>query len=591
MQYLPPWLTATIGGPFQLIPRVEWSPDWTTWYPLRAVSGSHSQDRTRQMRWQMSGTFMKDYLVGDAGVHPYGPRLRIYLGVKTIRNPVWWLPQGVYTIESVQEDEDTIQIAGSSYEVEVANSDFVKSRKIPDYRNESYRAAAEKLITEAVSDARFQWDDLLGYTQAIPTGYFTTGRWDLIDGNDTDVSIMGALGGEAYCDATGAFRFVTMPTLQDPSVWTVANGGAKVTSLRQYDREGVFNVVSAGGNSADGSTTIGPVWAWDDDPSSFTYAGPDPVNRPGDGSARYGVKPTSYTNTLITNDRQAGVAARAQLAKGVGLHYAVSLTAYYNPALEAGDVIEVENYQNLFEKHLLDSMTYTWGEASFQCVARSPKDLITGADYTRISKSYIGLSDAVKQVSVDDNPGQDDSPPPPPSDGTGSTSGTTTSGKASFKATSIHAFKSDNSTVHSTSQIYQGYWSSTWGNNRSMVGFNYTAIRAALSGKNVTGVTLKFRTQHAYYNAGCTAVIGTNNATSQTTFNSYTVNRKKVGSCSAGKWTTVSLGATIAKEFQTGASNGIVFGPGPSNSLTYYGYHYGTGSNAPVLTFTYTTTT
>lgn len=567
MMTTPPWLTASLEGPYTLIPRIEWSADWVTWQPLRALSGNHSQDRTRQTRWQMSGVFMNDYKTGPGGIHPFGPRLRIWLGVKTLRNPVWWLPQGVYTIETANADENAVTITGSSLEIEVSNSDFVKPRRIPDRRAESYRSQAETLILEAVPDARFYWDDRLGYHDLIPSGYFTSGRWTLVDGADGDISIMGALGGEAYCDAGGGFRFAPVPTLDDPPVWTVAPGGSKVTALRNYDRDGVFNVVGAGGSSADGSTTYGPVWAWDDDPTSITYAGPDPVRRPGVGAGTYGVKPTTYTSPLIGSDRQAGVAARAQLSNTLGLHYSVNLTAHYNPALEAGDIIDLEKDDGTSERHLMDTVGYTWGSASFQCVGRSPRD----------AKGPLTPPHAYIAVSDDANTGNSDVPPVAGGPGT-----------LNFTALGGRSYKSDNTTLRSTTWMYQGYYDTTWGNNRAAIQFDYAAIAAALAGHTVTGVTLKFRTKHSYYNVGCKAVIGTHNATTYTTFNNWKVNRLQVPNCSAEKWTTVDLGPGIANEFKNGTTKGIIFGPGQSgDSKQYYGYHYVTGGSAPVLTFTY----
>lgn len=392
MLNFPTWLVPALNDPYQLIPRIEWSPDWSTWYPLRPLTGSHSQDRTQQNRWTFSGSFAKDYPVSAEGIHPYGPRARIFLGVKTIRNPVFWFPQGNYSIDTAGEDQSSIQLTGASFELDVSQADFVKTRRIPDRRIESYKAQTETLITEAVPDARFYWDSRLAMDDFCPIAYLSTGRWSVVDGTDTDISIMGALGGEAYCDANGAFRFVPVPTLADAPVWRVAKGGALVTLGRTFDRDSVFNVVSAGGDAADGSTSIGPIYAWDADPTSVTYAGIDPVNRPGVGAAKFGVKPFVYTNSLIRNDTQAGTAARAQLANRLGLHYGLTLTSRFHPGVEAGDVIEVENYEDRIERHLLDTISYQWGAASMDCTVRSPKEAYAYATLKQ-RESTIRLGD------------------------------------------------------------------------------------------------------------------------------------------------------------------------------------------------------
>jgi hypothetical protein len=520
--------------------------------------------------------------VGELGIHPYGPRARIRLGIKTIRNPVFWIDQGVYSITAADEDEDSIGIAGNSFETDVQQTDFLKTRRIPDRQYWTYRQQTEQLIREAVPDARFYWDSRLNYTDPIPVGFFTSGRWTLIDGSDTDISVMGALGGEAYCDASGGFHFRPVPTLADNPVWRVAKGGALVAVGRSFDRDDVFNVVGAMGDAADGKTSVGPVYAWDNEPTSVTYAGPNPVLRPGQGAAKFGVKPFIYTNSLINTNVQAGIAARAQLANKLGLHYGITLTSRFHPGAEAGDVIEVENYEGEVERHLLDGLTYTWGAAEMQCDVRSPKEVFNPAAIAR-RKSFAGMSDEGEFNPLAPE-GPEDVPPPV------TEPGDPVAGSKTYNATDGRAYSGSGTSVHSETQMYQGYYSSTWGNNKSIIMFNSTAIAADLVGKTVTGVTLKFKTQFAYYNAGVTAIVGTHNTSGTTvpaTWPSGTKsNRVKKTGCTAGETTSLALGTAIGNELKAGTAKGIIFGPGPSTSKDYYGYHYLSGIQ---LVINYTT--
>lgn len=572
MQPLPSWLTASLATPYQLIPKITWSPDWETWLPLRPLSGSHGQSRTQQVRWTFNGTFARDYPVGENGLHPYGCRVRITLGIKVLQQPVFWINQGVYTVTSVEESEASIALNGSSFEQDVIETEFLRTRRIPDRRNQSYRSVAETLIREAVPDAHFLWDERLFSSEPCPVAYLTTGRWTTVDGTDDAASIMGALGGEAFCDHSGGFRFVPTPTLDDPPVWRIAKGNALVSRTRSFDRQDVFNVVSVTADSSDGTKSVGPVFAWDADPSSITFAGPDPVHRPGQGVGKFGLKPFAYTNTLIHNEVQGAIAAKAQLANKLGLHYGVSFTARYHPGLEAGDVVESEMDDGRVERYLLDSVSYTWGAADMNCEVRSPKEVLSAAARKSLS-TRIRASDETP-VGV----GEDSS--------TGGTIGQP--GEISFTATGGRSFSSSGST-RSTTKLYQGYYDSTWGNQRSMVSFDYAAISAALAGKTVTGVSLRFRTQFSYYAAGITAVIGTHNDTDVSTYSGAGIksNRVKKSGMSAGEWATVELGQTVAEEFKAGTAKGVAFGPGPSTSKSYYGYHYLGGDNMPVLTFSY----
>jgi hypothetical protein len=586
MQSLPTWLVASLNDPYQLIPKIEWSPDWTTWYPLRPLSGSHTQDRTQQTRWSFSGTFAKDYKVGETGIHPYGPRARIRLGIKTIRNPVFWIPQGLYSITSAQEDEDSIQISGSSFEVDVQQADFVKTRRVPDKQFTNYRQQTEILIREAVPDARFNWDERLYVLDPVPTGFFTSGRWNLIDGPDDAPSIMGALGGEAYCDANGGFRFVPVPTLQDAPVWRVAKGGAMVGVSRSFDRDDVFNVVAASGDSADGKTSVGPVYAWDNEPTSITYAGSNPVLRPGVEAGKFGVKPFLYTNSLIGNEAQAGIAARAQLANKLGLHYSLALTARFNPAVEAGDVIEAENYDDRIERHLLDAISYQWGAAEMTCAVRSPKDVFNPLALAQ-RRAFIGMSDEVNFNPASPTDAADAPPPVPPP-------GDPVPGSKTYTFTAGQSYGGSGS-AHSSTQGYQGQYSSTWGNNRTAIMLPYTTIAADLAGKTITGCSIIFKVQFSYYNAGLKVVIGTHNTAATaapSTWSGITgekVNRVQKSGALAGSTYTVSLGVTIGNEFKAGTAKGLVFGPGPSTSKDYYGYMYITSGNPVKLKIDYTT--
>jgi hypothetical protein len=244
-------------------------------------------------------------------------------------------------------------------------------------------------------------------------------------------------------------------------------------------------------------------------------------------------------------------------------------------------VIEVENYDDQIERHLLDSISYNWGAAEMSAEVRSPKEVFNPAAIQR-RMSYVGISDEAQFNPL--APDDDTATAPPPDPGGGGTPGSYTA-----NATAGRAYGASGST-HSDSQMYQGYYSSTWGNNRSAIMFDYTAIAAALAGKTITSCSVKFKTQFSYYNAGMTAVIGTHNtaSTSRVAYGSLVSvksNRVKKTSCKAGSTYTVSLGTTIGNEFKAGTAKGIMFGPGPSTSKDYYGYHYLSGIQ---LIFNYT---
>ncbi len=138
------------------------------------------------------------------------------------------------------------------------------------------------------------------------------------------------------------------------------------------------------------------------------------------------------------------------------------------------------------------------------------------------------------------------------------------------------------------SEAHQGQYSGS--NEKSLIGFNLTAIAADLSGATPTGARIRLSYFHWWSNAGGTAVIGTH---------AYTSAPSSVSGQSPGRWTSagwprgstrwVDIGSTVCSEFQAGTSKGIMLGPGSSSSVQYYGKAYGAGSGVyvPILELSY----
>ena len=171
------------------------------------------------------------------------------------------------------------------------------------------------------------------------------------------------------------------------------------------------------------------------------------------------------------------------------------------------------------------------------------------------------------------------------------TSHTPTKFTSGFGATYSRTYDGDNTTTwDDSSYCYQGHYDSNRGNTKSLIGFNFGSIQSALAGATRITGTFTFKVQHSYYNAGLTAIIGTHNYTSKpATWASNKVfeGQIKRGSCVAGRTYTVNLTAWQCWAFQTGTVTGMAFGPGPSTSLTYYGFMYGAAGAPASLHFTY----
>lgn len=141
-----------------------------------------------------------------------------------------------------------------------------------------------------------------------------------------------------------------------------------------------------------------------------------------------------------------------------------------------------------------------------------------------------------------------------------------------------------------TTAAYQGRYSSTHGRTKSTVHFNDAQIRSDLTGATVTKVTLTYRVQHSYYNAGLNVRIkGMIYSTPPSTYGWNGTEIATRGSSVEGSTYTVTLPNSFGTELKNGTSRGIGFGA-PNDALIYYGYMYGGGTSTsrPRLTITYT---
>lgn len=175
-------------------------------------------------------------------------------------------------------------------------------------------------------------------------------------------------------------------------------------------------------------------------------------------------------------------------------------------------------------------------------------------------------------------------------DGSGGSGGSVTTYTTNWDATWYQTYKGDN-TQKTDTTANQGQYSSSDGNQRSLVGFDYASIQAALSGATISSIKLTAYAEHWYFDAGGTAVIGTHNYTSKpSTWTDSRVNQNRQQSSGWPKpgSRTVTLSASFGTDFQDGTATGIAFGPGPTTSQTYYGKFTGSGTGRPRLTITYT---
>lgn len=130
------------------------------------------------------------------------------------------------------------------------------------------------------------------------------------------------------------------------------------------------------------------------------------------------------------------------------------------------------------------------------------------------------------------------------------------------------------------SQVRQGYFSSTWGIQAALVGFD---LGSTLTGATIKKVEIYLYASHWYYNSGGTAVIRTHGLSSRpSTFSSESGAKKVAFKVGQGKW------VNITSIFENN-DRGIALDPGNTTNREYYGrFHGAKESNKPKLRITYT---
>ena len=360
--------------------RAEWTNDggrtWTA-CPVQAGSADINGDRTAETRYTGSAV-LTGVTDGPAGINCISTNVRLWQGVQLPRSQPVWFAAGRYTVERPQRTRTGLAVELSGIEDEIRDAGLPTARTLGPA---TARPLVELLVGEALPGVPVSWREGVNGSQLIPQLLAEEDRWSVLssgtDSTGTGTGIVEALAAEIWADPRGIITVGPVPTLADPVRWRIGrgDGGVLIEPQPEQSSEDLANVWAVTGDSADGTTPIGPVYAWDDDPGSLTYAGPDPIGDPL-APQRLGLwhvrlRVSRYSSAVITTAAQAGSVARAKLANSLGVQASLSLTTVCNPALEPGDVIEVETAPGVWERHLVDSLSYTLGSASMQLQTRT----------------------------------------------------------------------------------------------------------------------------------------------------------------------------------------------------------------------------
>ncbi|MFI8853690.1 phage tail protein [Streptomyces sp. NPDC053499] len=372
-----------IYGPARRPVRAEWSNDGgTSWAPAQVSAGKVTPDRTAECRYTASAELV-DVPIGRTGINTVSTQVRLWQGLAGARMAPEWIPAGRYVVDRVRRTRRGAQCELLGREDAIRSAAFPKARQVgPDTAG----ALVPQLVAEALPGAPVSWQDGVDPGTLVPAFTVDEDRWQALssgtDNSGTSTGIAAAIGGEVYADARGVITMAPVPTLSDPVVWQIPHGLAVVgTPSEEQTAEGLANVWAISGDGGDGSEAVGPVFVWDDDPNSLTYAGPDPIEDPlapqrlGLTGVRLWVE--RYSSPLITSTAQAYTVGRAKLADSLGVQSSLSFEAVCHPGLEPGDVVEVEIEPGRWERHIIDSCPYDLGAASMTCTTRTTTRRLT----------------------------------------------------------------------------------------------------------------------------------------------------------------------------------------------------------------------
>lgn len=185
--------------------------------------------------------------------------------------------------------------------------------------------------------------DRTGSAQVAPVLDIERERW--ADGVE---KLADSIAAECFFDPQGVGVIRPQPQLTDAYVWRIASGagGTLLSKEDNLSRESIYNGVVVTGERVDGTVPV-TATVWDTDPNSPTYY-----------LGAFGRKPRFYSNPQLTTVAQCQAAGAALLARVRGINNGTKITAMVNPALEAGDVILLDDAADgaAKELHILDTV-------------------------------------------------------------------------------------------------------------------------------------------------------------------------------------------------------------------------------------------
>lgn len=308
---------------------------------LIAIGGEVNVDRTATVRRSGKidcidplGVYVPQ---GDYGLlTPYGTELRPYRGVRYPDGTIEVYPLGVFRLADADFDETAAVSGGAGIGISltmydrsrtVARDKFTNVYTIPKGTN--IVTAIKQIIDRTFPDVEY---DAVSTTVTInePKVFDASD-----DPWDACIELAKSIGCEVFFDVEGRL-VIAPPTDVDaspaPDFSYIENRRNTMTSLKKtLSDERAFNGIIVTGQSPGDDKPPVRAEAWDLEPSSPTYRyGP------------YGEVPDFVNDNNVKTVADAQKMADSLLKQAIGQPSQLSCSAWVNPALEAGDIVQIE---------------------------------------------------------------------------------------------------------------------------------------------------------------------------------------------------------------------------------------------------------
>ncbi len=310
---------------------------------LLVVEGSVRVDAKSKVRRQAEGLrfVTRDGLTSSlrAILEPPGTELQIWRGVTHPSGATELAPLGRFRVGEVSDSlavPGTVTVTGADRASRVIADRFLAPRA--GDTTKTIPAMITTLIQESIPGATVT--NLSGSSTMVAAGVvWERERWDAIE------DLANSIGCVVYADPMGAFVIEPQTSPTAPAEWTVRTGdtGVLLDGDRKTTQDGVYNAVVATSSPTDGTAP------------AYGYAEDTAATSPTRVSGPMGRVPRFYSSPLLATNAQALAAAQSILARSIGKRGSLDVTSLVNPALEAGDRVDVDLPDGSTQRHVVDS--------------------------------------------------------------------------------------------------------------------------------------------------------------------------------------------------------------------------------------------